>query len=105
MRLGTRSGLKDRAAGAAMANVSNSDGSEPTFIDVIVAPRSSKNEVGGLVGDRIRVKVTAPAEGGKANSAVIRLIAEWANVPKSSVSIVSGHKCRRKTLKIDKEIR
>jgi uncharacterized protein YggU (UPF0235/DUF167 family) len=45
-------------------------------IDVIVAPRASRAGLGPVVGDRLRVAVTAPPVDGKANAAVIETIAD-----------------------------
>jgi uncharacterized protein YggU (UPF0235/DUF167 family) len=44
------------------------------------------------------VAVTAVAEGGKANAAVCKTLAKWAQVPKSSVTVISGHAARIKTV-------
>jgi hypothetical protein len=48
----------------------------------------------------LAVRVGAPAEGGKANAAVIKLLAKTWKMPKSAIEIVSGHGDRRKTLLI-----
>jgi uncharacterized protein YggU (UPF0235/DUF167 family) len=53
---------------------------------------------------RVRVwklRVTAPAEGGRANDAVVRLLAETVDVPRRSVSLVSGHTARDKVFELD----
>jgi uncharacterized protein YggU (UPF0235/DUF167 family) len=46
------------------------------------------------------VKVTAPPEGGKANTATIRLLAQCCDVPESALALVSGAASRRKVLDI-----
>jgi uncharacterized protein (TIGR00251 family) len=46
------------------------------------------------------VRVKAPAKEGKANDAVIRLLSEHFHVPKSHVSIVTGHTARNKIVEI-----
>jgi len=70
-------------------------------IDVLVQPRASRNEVAGEdeLG-RLRVRVTAPPEGGKANESLIRVLASHFGVPRSNVEIVSGFKSRRKRVRI-----
>jgi uncharacterized protein (TIGR00251 family) len=45
---------------------------------------------------RLKVRITAPPEKGKANEAVVELLAKTLKVPKSSVEIVSGHTGRIK---------
>jgi len=46
------------------------------------------------------VKVTAPPEKGKANEAVIKILADYFSVPKSSVNIVGGKSTRTKIIDI-----
>ena len=70
-----------------------------------MAPKASRNGVGLFYEDsdglqRLKVMVTAVPEGGKANEAVIKLLAKYLKLPKSALEIVSGALDRRKTLKI-----
>ena len=44
--------------------------------------------------------MTAPAEDGRANAAVLRLLAEAVRLPRSSVSLVSGHGARDKIVEL-----
>jgi hypothetical protein len=71
-----------------------------TLIKVYLQPRSSKNEFVGLYRDGIKVKVTAPPMEGKANEALIRLLAKEFRVSPSCIEILKGHRSREKTLKI-----
>lgn len=48
----------------------------------------------------LKVRVTEPPEGGKANAALIKLLAKAWKLPKSSLSLVAGHTDRRKTLAV-----
>ena len=72
--------------------------------DIRVQPRASRNAV-EIDGDRpdvkIIVRVTAAPESGKANDAVVALLAKRLGVPKRSVHIVRGHKSREKRISID----
>jgi len=70
-------------------------------IDVLVVPRASRAVVGPLVGDRVRVAVTAPPVDGAANAAVIEALAEAFGVRRAAVTIVRGERGRRKTVRID----
>jgi uncharacterized protein len=45
--------------------------------------------------------VTAPAESGRANEAVVRLLAEMFGVPRSSVRLLSGHSGRDKVVELN----
>ena len=70
-------------------------------IKVRVQPRASKNEILDYRGDAIRVRVTAPPQGGRANEAVIALLAQALGVAKSRVSIVRGMASREKLVTIE----
>jgi uncharacterized protein (TIGR00251 family) len=70
------------------------------IVDVLVQPRASRAGVGPVVGDRLRVSVTAPPVDGKANAAVIEAVAEAFGVRRAAVSIVRGEAGRRKTVRI-----
>ncbi|MBI1373844.1 MAG: DUF167 domain-containing protein [Phycisphaera sp.] len=55
-----------------------------------VVPGGSRDQIVGLLGDALKVKVSAPPEGGKANKAVCALIAKATGVAKRDVAVVSG---------------
>ncbi len=69
-------------------------------IDVIVQPRASKEEIAGIQGGALKVRLTAPPVEGEANEALVRLVAKLAGLPRSAVTIVRGKTGRRKTLRI-----
>jgi uncharacterized protein (TIGR00251 family) len=69
--------------------------------DVKVVPRASRERLGPMVGDRIKVQVSAPPVDGAANEAVRALVARALGVPKASVSIVRGETGRNKTLRVE----
>ena len=71
-----------------------------TIIKIYLQPKSSKNEVVGPFRDGIKVKVTAPPIEGKANEALIRLLAKELGISSSSIEILKGHHSREKTLRI-----
>lgn len=70
-------------------------------IKVRVQPRASKDEVLGYRGDTLRVRVTAPPEGGKANEAVVALLAGALAVARSRVHIVRGESSRDKLVQVE----
>ncbi len=65
-----------------------------------VQPRASRNGFAGVLGDAIKLAITAPPVDGKANEAVIDYLAEWFQVPKSNIVIVSGATGRNKRIAI-----
>ena len=68
--------------------------------DIRVQPRASRNAI-EIDGERIMVRVTAAPESGKANDAVVALLAKRLGVPKRSVQIVRGYKSRDKGIRIE----
>lgn len=65
-----------------------------------VVPGASRTKVAGVLGDRLKVAVAAPPEGGKANRAVCELLAELFGVAARDVSITEGHTLPRKTVQV-----
>ena len=63
-----------------------------------VQPKSSKDEFAEVLGERIKLRITAPPVDGKANKHLIKLLSKWFKVPKSSISIKSGETGRNKHL-------
>lgn len=70
------------------------------LIDVLVQPRASRARVGPMIGDRLKVAVTAPPVDGKANAAVIKLMAKSLDVRRAQIDIASGTSSRRKTIRV-----
>lgn len=75
------------------------------LILVKLTPKASKNEVQGWSKDAqgrnvLKISVTAVPEKGKANKALIALLAKYFNIPKSNITIARGKKERIKTIEI-----
>lgn len=68
--------------------------------DVLVTPRASRERIGPLVGERLKVAVTAPPVEGEANAALVAVLARALGVPRAAVSIVRGDGSRRKTVRV-----
>lgn len=66
-----------------------------------VVPKASRDRVVGWVGDRLKVQVTAAPERGKANEAVIEVLADALGVPRSKVRILAGETSPLKTVEVD----
>jgi uncharacterized protein (TIGR00251 family) len=69
-------------------------------LDLKVVPKASRDRIVGWVGDRLKIAVTAPPERGKANEAVVELLADTLELPASLVRIVSGLAHSLKTVEI-----
>jgi uncharacterized protein (TIGR00251 family) len=63
-----------------------------------VSPGAKRSAVVGRHGAGWKVRVAAPAEGGRANDALVRLLADSLDVAAAQVEIVSGHTSRDKTI-------
>ena len=61
-------------------------------------PRSSRNELVGLQGDSLKVRVTAPPVEGKANEALIDFLSDALKISRRNLCIVSGHSSRTKII-------
>src|SRR3990170_688626 len=65
----------------------------PTTLRIHLTPRSARDEVLGWEGEVLRARVTAPPVEGRANEALLRLLAEALGVPKGSLRIARGERC------------
>lgn len=73
---------------------------DAVIIAVKAVPGASRDEVAGVLGDRLKVRVTAPPEGGKANKAICAAIAGALDIKAKQVEIVSGHTSPEKSVRI-----
>jgi uncharacterized protein (TIGR00251 family) len=74
-------------------------------LSVIVIPRAARTRVDRVDPATLRVAVTAPPQGGQANRAVVRAVADYLDVPPSHVRIVRGQTGRHKILEITSDMR
>jgi len=70
-----------------------------TFV-VRVVPRASRDEIVGIHGDALKVRLTAPPVEGRANEALVAFLAQRLGVRKSQVEIIAGATSRRKMIRI-----
>lgn len=66
-----------------------------------VVPGSRRDQIVGPYGDRLKVKVAAPPEDGRANQAVCQLLAVQLGIASRAVTIIAGHTNSEKTAQID----
>ena len=77
------------------------------ILHVRLTPKSSAARIAGVEdhGGKLVLKayVTTPPEDGKANAALLALVAGWLGVPKSAVALTSGQKSRLKSVSVSGE--
>ena len=66
-----------------------------------MVPGASKDGIVGWLGDALKVRVKACAEKGKANKAVIAVVAKALGVPRDNIKIASGSTSPHKVIEID----
>ena len=66
-----------------------------------IQPGASKNEISGIHGDRLKIKLLSPPVEGAANKALIDFLAFLLNIKKKEVVITQGMRSREKTVKIE----
>jgi len=66
-----------------------------------VVPSSSKDSIEGWLDDRLKIKVMAPPEKGKANKAVLKLLQKSLSLDKASITLDSGSASSHKTIVIE----
>ena len=76
------------------------DGAGGVLIAIKAVPGAKRDEIVGLLGERLKVRVSAPPEGGKANKAICALLAKEFGVSKGDVEIVAGTMNAEKTVRV-----
>jgi hypothetical protein len=76
------------------------EGEEGCIFRVRVLPRSRRDEVVGLHGDALKIRLMAPPVEGKANRALQEFLAGRLGVSRSAVEILSGHASRQKRVRV-----
>jgi uncharacterized protein len=67
---------------------------------VKIHPSAKKNAITGELGDALKLSFTSPPVAGRANAACIEFLASILKVPRSSVTIASGHTSRKKVIRV-----
>lgn len=73
---------------------------ESATVEVQVMPRASRAGVAGLLGDAVRIRLTAPPLENRANEALVRFLSASLDVPRPSVTIIAGKRGRKKIVRV-----
>ena len=76
-------------------------GADACTIMVRVQPRSSRNRIAGYRDGALRVSVSAPPREGRANAALLDLLAGSLGIPRARLQIVRGHGSRDKVVAVE----
>jgi uncharacterized protein (TIGR00251 family) len=71
---------------------------EGATLAVRAQPKAKRAAVGGTRGGALKVSVTAPPEGGRANAAVLEVLRAALNLPRARLELLSGHAARDKVV-------
>ena len=74
------------------------------LLSVKVTPKASKNRIGSIFNNNLKIYVTVAAEAGQANKAVIELLSDSLKINKSNILIVQGLTSSTKTISISGDI-
>jgi hypothetical protein len=83
-----------------MSSIFAKDVADGCTLSVRLHPDARKNSVTGVHGGALKIALTAPPVEGKANEALIALLAEALHLPRARVSLVAGVTSRTKTIRI-----
>lgn len=73
-------------------------------LSLVIQPKASRNEIVGLLGNEIKIALTAPPVDGKANDHLKKYLSKICKTPQSNIEILKGLTNKHKTVLI-KEIR
>lgn len=74
---------------------------ETLVLRLRVQPRAAKDGFAEALGDRVKLRITAPPVDGKANAHIVSLLADAFGVPRGRVRITHGESGRNKTVEIE----
>jgi uncharacterized protein (TIGR00251 family) len=69
-------------------------------VQVRVVPRSSRDRIAGVLGERLKLQVTSPPVEGEANRAVLELLARSSGLPVRAATLLAGATGRSKTVRL-----
>ena len=73
---------------------------EGCTLDLKVVPGARSDRLMGVLGDRIKLRISAAPEDGKANAAVLRFLAGRLGVPVRALTLIKGHGASEKTIAV-----
>lgn len=75
---------------------------DDVLIWIKAVPGASRDEIAGVVGDRLKIRISAPPQGGNANKAICKLLANSLGVKPNQLSIEHGGTSPAKIVRINR---
>lgn len=72
------------------------------LVPVKAVPGASRTRIMGEWDGRLKVAVAAPPEKGKANKAIVQVLADALGIPRRDIEVIAGHANPLKTIRIDR---
>jgi len=72
---------------------------------VLIQANASKNEIINLIDNRLKIRVSAPANDNQANQRLIQYLSKQFGVAKANIEILKGYRSRKKTLFIKRPLK
>ncbi len=76
-------------------------GSRTIRLEVRIQPRASRDEIAGMHGGALRIRLQAPPVDGAANESLVRFLARELDVPRRQIRIISGTSSRNKVVEVE----
>ena len=70
-------------------------------LNVRVQPRASRDEIAGVLGEQLKIRLSAPPVDGKANQALLQFLAHLSSVPVAQVTLLGAQTGRNKRVRIE----
>lgn len=70
-------------------------------LNVRVQPRASRDEIAGVLGERLKIRLSAPPVDGKANQALLQFLAKLCSVPVAQVTLLGAQTGRNKRVRVE----
>ncbi|PCI77267.1 MAG: YggU family protein [SAR86 cluster bacterium] len=77
---------------------------EALYLDCSIQPKSNEDRIVGVVGEHLKIRISAAPTGGKANKHLVRYLAKLFHTKQAAITLVSGQTGRHKRLCIKKPL-
>ena len=92
--------MKEPGESRMLPEISENIASGTVSFPVRVQPRASKDEIVGVIGGALKIRLQAPTVENRANEALVEFLAHLLKTPKSAVRILGGDRSRTKRIEI-----